>query len=61
MKAFILKHKIKQIYAYRMDRLFRSTIDCLATVEELDESGEEYSSVNQAGNLLICLQQSVEC
>jgi site-specific DNA recombinase len=39
MKAFILKHKIKQIYAYRMDRLFRSTIDCLATVEELDEFG----------------------
>ena len=39
MRAFILKHKIKQIYAYRMDRLFRSTIDCLATVEELDEFG----------------------
>ena len=39
MKAFILKHKIKQIYAYRMDRLFRSTMDCLATVEELDEFG----------------------
>jgi site-specific DNA recombinase len=39
MKEFILKHKIKQIYAYRMDRLFRSTIDCLATVEELDEFG----------------------
>jgi site-specific DNA recombinase len=39
MKAFIAKHKIKQIIAYRMDRLFRNTIDCLATVEELDEFG----------------------
>jgi DNA invertase Pin-like site-specific DNA recombinase len=39
MKAFILKQKIKHIFAYRMDRLFRSTIDCLATVEELDEFG----------------------
>ena len=37
MKAFILKQKIKHIFAYRMDRLFRSTIDFLATVEELDE------------------------
>ena len=26
MKAFILKQKIKHIFAYRMDRLFRSTI-----------------------------------
>ena len=33
------KQKIKHIFAYRMDRLFRSTIDCLATVEELDEFG----------------------
>ena len=32
MKAFIAKHKIKQIIAYRMDRLFRNTVDCLATV-----------------------------
>ena len=39
MKAFILKQKIKHIFAYRMDRLFRSTNDCLATVEELDEFG----------------------
>jgi len=39
MKEFILKQKIKHIFAYRMDRLFRSTIDCLATVEELDEFG----------------------
>ena len=39
MKAFVLKHKIKQITAYRMDRLFRSTMDCLATIEELDEFG----------------------
>jgi len=39
MKEFIFKQKIKHIFAYRMDRLFRSTIDCLATVEELDEFG----------------------
>ena len=39
MKEYVLKHKIKQITAYRMDRLFRSTMDCLATVEELDEFG----------------------
>ena len=39
MKAFIAKHKIKQIIAYRMDRLFRNTLDCLATVEELEKQG----------------------
>ena len=39
MKEFILKQKIKHIFAYRMDRLFRSTIDCLATVEELEKQG----------------------
>ena len=39
MKAFIAKHKIKQIIAYRMDRLFRNTVDCLATVEELEKQG----------------------
>jgi site-specific DNA recombinase len=39
MKAFVAKHKIKQIIAYRMDRLFRNTLDCLATVEELEKQG----------------------
>ena len=61
MKEFILKQKIKHIFAYRMDRLFRSTIDCLATVEELDEFGVGIHFCESEGNLLICLQQLVEC
>ena len=61
MKEFILKQKIKHIFAYRMDRLFRSTFDCLTTVDELDEFGIGFISVNQEDNLLICLQQLVEC
>ena len=36
MKAFILKQKIKHIFAYRMDRLFRSTIDCLELPASID-------------------------
>jgi len=52
MKAFILKQKIKHIFAYRMDRLFRSTIDCLATVEELDEFGVEIHFCESGGQPL---------
>ncbi len=37
------------LFAYRMDRLFRSTIDCLATVHFVDQDN------------LLSLQQLVEC
>jgi DNA invertase Pin-like site-specific DNA recombinase len=44
-----------------MDRLFRSTIDCLATVEELDEQGVGIQlCVNQEECLLICQLQWVK-
>jgi site-specific DNA recombinase len=52
MREYIAKQKIKQIITYRMDRLFRRTVDCLTTVEELDEEGVSIQFCESGGQPL---------
>jgi len=52
MREYIAKQKIKQIIAYRMDRLFRRTVDCLSTVEELDDDGVSIQFCESGGQPL---------
>jgi site-specific DNA recombinase len=52
MREYIAKQKIKQIIAYRVDRLFRKTVDCLATVEEVDDDGVSIQFCESGGQHL---------